>query len=295
MIIEPVLYMQTDSRWKNVPYATGSNDRVGKELATIGNSGCGPSCMAMVITTLTGQTVTPQDTCGWALANNYKATNQGTYYSYFQPQGAVYDISVVQQPGANTYKSNTPAAYNLRTRMLTVSHDGDWVICVMGPSRWTSSGHFVLLWYTDDDDYVHIKDPYNTAKNYSYCHKSEFLPYVKYFWHVDVRGYLENHRGDDEVITNKPIKIFGEDFNADTIVKEERNFVTPKVLNNVGLNVGNDGGKAVITMPGVKVNNKSYDGFYCNGRAFIALEDYEKSLGSDVGWDGKSILVIRKK
>ncbi len=49
-------------------------------------------------------------------------------------------------------------------------------------------------------------------------------------------------------------------------------------------------------MPGVRVNGKDYDGFYHNGRTFIALEDYEKAMGMDVGWDDvkKSVMVKSK-
>ncbi len=288
-IIEPILYMQTDPKWANIRYVTGDNDRVGRSIATIGNSGCGPSCMAMVITTLTGQKVTPKDTCAWSLAHGGKATNQGTYYSYFEPQGKVYGISVKQMSWSNNYMRADQ--YDLRTRVLTELHDGNWVIAVMGPSMWTTSGHFVLAWYCDDNDIVYIKDPYNTAASCSKCNKNTFLSAAKYFWLVDVKGYLNEHKGDDEVIESKAVNIFGTDYNADTIVKEERNFISPRVFENTGLAVTHDGGKAIIKMPGVKVNGKPYDGFYHNGRTFIALEDYERALGNDVGWDGESVIV----
>ena len=96
------------------------------------------------------------------------------------------------------------------------------------------------------------------------------------------------------------VAVFGGTFNplhvghamlADTIVKEERNFISPRVFEQTGLAVTHDGGKAVIKMPGVKVNNKPYDGCYHNGRTFIALEDYEKAMGMDVGWNGDSVII----
>ncbi|MCI9557615.1 MAG: hypothetical protein HFF53_11930 [Lawsonibacter sp.] len=75
----PVLYMQTDPRWKNKPY------QVKGETATIGGSGCGPACAAMVIETLTGQTYTPVDACAWSVDHRYKTLNQGTYYTATSP------------------------------------------------------------------------------------------------------------------------------------------------------------------------------------------------------------------
>lgn len=189
-IIEPKLYMQTDSKWADIPYATGNNDRVGSSIATIGNSGCGPSCMAIVISSLTGQEVTPKDTCAWSLSHGYKATGEGTYHTYFEPQGQVYDISVTKMNSSNNYYASNQQ--NLRTKVLTELHDGNWVVAVMGKSIWTTSGHFVVAWYCDDT-YVYIKDPYNTNPKCSKSEKQTFLDAVKYFWLVDVKGYLQNH------------------------------------------------------------------------------------------------------
>ena len=50
---KPVSYLQTDARWKNKPY------RVKGENATIGGSGCGPTALAMVVSSLTGHIVDP--------------------------------------------------------------------------------------------------------------------------------------------------------------------------------------------------------------------------------------------
>lgn len=47
------IYIQTDPRWTNAPYTSSD---------TVGHSGCGPSAMAMIITVLTGQAVTPDQT-----------------------------------------------------------------------------------------------------------------------------------------------------------------------------------------------------------------------------------------
>jgi len=45
------IYKQTDPAWKNKPYGS----------STIGPSGCGPSAMAMIVTALTGNKVTPPE------------------------------------------------------------------------------------------------------------------------------------------------------------------------------------------------------------------------------------------
>ena len=83
---KPVSYFQTDTRWKNEPYRTSA------EKSTVGSAGCGPSCAAMLIETLTGKTFTPLDACKWSMNHGYKATGQGTYYSYFAPQFKEFGI-----------------------------------------------------------------------------------------------------------------------------------------------------------------------------------------------------------
>lgn len=68
----PILYLQTDGRWKDEPY------RVPGENSTIGGSGCGPTAAAMLIETLTGKAFTPVDACKWSIEHGYKALKQGT-------------------------------------------------------------------------------------------------------------------------------------------------------------------------------------------------------------------------
>ena len=93
----PVSYLQTDKRWKDLPY------QVPGETATIGGSGCGPTAAAMLIETLTGKTFTPVDACRWSVAHGYKAKGQGTYYSYFAPQFAAFGIKCWQLSWTNVY------------------------------------------------------------------------------------------------------------------------------------------------------------------------------------------------
>ena len=93
----PVSYLQTDPRWKALPY------QVPGETATIGGSGCGPTAAAMLVETLTGKTFTPVDACRWSVAHGYKAKGQGTYYSYFAPQFEAFGIKCWQLSWTNVY------------------------------------------------------------------------------------------------------------------------------------------------------------------------------------------------
>lgn len=54
---QPISYLQFDKRWGNKPY------RVKGETSTISSAGCGPTCAAMLIETITGKKFTPEDAC----------------------------------------------------------------------------------------------------------------------------------------------------------------------------------------------------------------------------------------
>lgn len=181
---QPVYYMQTDARWKNEPY------RVTGETSTVGGSGCGPSCAAMVIETLTGKTFTPLDACNWSVQHGYKALNQGTYYSYFKPQFAAFDILADQLSWSNVYgKPNDP----IHTTAFNMLKDGYYIIACMGPGTWTTGGHFVLVWW--EDGKVRINDPASTKENRLNGDIKTFKSQVKYYWWIDAREY----NGDDDM------------------------------------------------------------------------------------------------
>lgn len=97
MNTKPKHYLQTDPRWSKKPYRTS------QEKSTIGGSGCGPTAAACIIETMTGKTFTPEDACNWSMAHGYKATGNGTYYAYFEPQFKEFGISCKMLNWTKTY------------------------------------------------------------------------------------------------------------------------------------------------------------------------------------------------
>jgi hypothetical protein len=67
-----VYYSQFDSRWKDKPYG---------QQGTIGSSGCGPSSLAIAVSTLSDQTIDPEHMALWAYQNGYKCEGNGSYHS----------------------------------------------------------------------------------------------------------------------------------------------------------------------------------------------------------------------
>lgn len=161
-MIQPINYYQTDIKWAKKKYGPGS--------MTIGSSGCGPTCAAMVIQSLKNNGITPEDTCKWSSKNGY-VTNVGTYWSYFVKQFNKYDISCKQ-----TYNSS---------EALAALKNGDWVICIMGKGNWTSGGHFILA-YGYENKYVFINDPNSTLKRRVYNTWSLLKSQCSSYWIIKV-------------------------------------------------------------------------------------------------------------
>ncbi len=67
-----VYYNQVEEPWGSMPYGT----------STIGAAGCGPTSLAIVISTLTKQTVTPQMTAAYAISNGEYVSGVGTAHSF---------------------------------------------------------------------------------------------------------------------------------------------------------------------------------------------------------------------
>lgn len=175
--MRPVKYLQWDTRWKDVDYSAPG------EKTTIGAAGCGPTCMAMVIASLKDKSVTPVETCAWSKAHGYKAANQGTYYSYFGPQAKAYGLEVAQLNTVSGYHNPSATCHEQALKELS---KGNWIIACMGPGRWTSSGHFVLV-HGAVDGHVYINDPNSTQVQKEKAAISTFINEVKYYFVVKLK------------------------------------------------------------------------------------------------------------
>lgn len=189
---KPVVYMQTDPRWAKKPYAVK-----GKETTTVAHSGCGPSCAAMLIETITGKEFTPLDACNWSMDHGYKAVGQGTYYSYFGPQFKAFGIDCWQYSWTNTYHKTSDYIKSLHKTVLNYLSEGYYLIALMKKGRWTSGGHFIVV-YDADSKYVYINDPASTKVNRLKAERSVFENEVAYYWVVNAPKYEEEQDMLDE-------------------------------------------------------------------------------------------------
>ena len=174
----PISYLQTDPKWAKKPY------RLPGEDSTIYDSGCGPTCAAMLIETLTGKMFTPEDACNWSVQHGYKALRQGTYYSYFAPQFAAFGIKCWQLSWTNAY--HNPGA-KVHDQALEYLKQGYYLIALMKTGTWTSGGHFIVVWWADSK--IRINDPASTRAQRLNGDLATFRNEAAYYWVVDARAY----------------------------------------------------------------------------------------------------------
>ncbi len=213
-MIKPISYLQTDPRWANIDYSAAG------EKTDIAESGCGPTCMAMVIASLKDSSVTPAITAAWSLAHGYKARNQGTYYSYFKPQAEAYGIEAYQLNYNNL--RNAGAVGNLyHNQALAAVQGGSCVICCMGKGNWTSSGHFILL-YDVSGDTAYVNDPNSTKLNRIQGSLALLQKEVMYYFIIKKPASITGSIGESQKIADKVASII-QIHNMQGLIKELNN------------------------------------------------------------------------
>lgn len=79
-------YSQMDSRWKNKLYTS-----TGNSSQTMGSSACGPTCTAMMVSSIKG-TILPTTMADLYVQYGFRSANNGTYWSAFRWTADVFDI-----------------------------------------------------------------------------------------------------------------------------------------------------------------------------------------------------------
>jgi hypothetical protein len=61
--------------------------------STIGQGGCGPTSMAIVTSTLTGEAHDPVELAQWSVANGHRCEGNGSYHSLIPTAASAYGLS----------------------------------------------------------------------------------------------------------------------------------------------------------------------------------------------------------
>lgn len=139
-----VYFNQADSRWKDTPYG---------KTGTIGGSGCGPTSLAIVVSTLTDKTINPVEMSKWSYENGYYCEGVGSYHSLI-PNGAKYFGLKVE--GARIDQVD---------KIVQALSNGKLVIVIMAKGHFTSSGHFIVLRGITDEGKILVADPISVRRS----------------------------------------------------------------------------------------------------------------------------------
>ena len=118
-----VYFNQLDERYANQPYGTDP----------IGGYGCGPTSMAIVVSSLTSETVDPVQMARWAYEHGYWCSKSGSYHTLIPGAAQAWGLSV---EGCTASEPQ---------RILDALADGKLVVALMTKGHFTKSGHFIVL------------------------------------------------------------------------------------------------------------------------------------------------------
>ena len=121
--VEMVFYQQSGEAWRAQPYGTDD----------IGTYGCGPTAMAMIISSMTVYDVNPVQMAAWAVENGYWAPGDGSYQSIIPGAAKSYGLR-----GTAFAPQDADA---LRAELAS----GNIVVALMGAGHFTDGGHFIVL------------------------------------------------------------------------------------------------------------------------------------------------------
>lgn len=140
--VEVVYFNQLDERYANHPYGTDN----------IGGYGCGPTSMAIVVSSLTDDMVDPVEMAKWAYDNGYWCSKSGSYHALIPAAAKKWGLPVEGCPATGPQ------------RIVDALSDGKLVVALMTKGHFTSSGHFIVLRGVADEKIL-VADPASTTRS----------------------------------------------------------------------------------------------------------------------------------
>lgn len=139
-----IYYSQLDSRWADSAYGSDK----------IGTNACGPTAMAMVVSSLTTETVDPVAMCAWSVANGGFAAGQGSNHSLIPDAATAWGLPVF-----GVGKTDDPQI------IVDALASGKLVVALMGPGAFTTGGHFIVLRGVTSAGKILVADPASQTRS----------------------------------------------------------------------------------------------------------------------------------
>lgn len=141
--VEIVYYNQGEEPWADRLYGRDP----------IAQYGCGPTAMAMVVSSLGGTPADPGQMADWASANGHWASRSGSYLSLIEGAAQAYGLTV---ESAASY-----TAEDVRRDLST----GKLLVALVTKGHFTNRGHFIILRGVTLSGEVLVADPNSTERS----------------------------------------------------------------------------------------------------------------------------------
>lgn len=137
-------YSQIDPLWENYKY--GGRDSMAKY-------GCGPTVLAMLVSNLTKETLSPVEAADWSSQNGYYSPGGGSMHNLIPDGAKAFGLKVESLSVLSPDALLMPLQY------------GKLIVLLMGPGHFTQKGHFIILTDVTNDGKIIVADPYNPDNN----------------------------------------------------------------------------------------------------------------------------------
>lgn len=134
--VSVVYYNQMDERYASKPYGTDH----------IGGYGCGPTAMAIVVSSMTSDMIDPVKMAEWSYKNGYWCKGSGSYHGLIPAAAGAWGLPV------SGCSASEPQ------RILDALAQGKLVVAIMSKGHFTKSGHFIVLRGIQDGK-IMVADP----------------------------------------------------------------------------------------------------------------------------------------
>jgi hypothetical protein len=154
------LFIQWDKRWGYQYY--GDN--------LLGISGCGPTCISMLVCGLTGSDEwNPYRVAQFSEENGY----------YVQGVGTSWDLMTygAQKLGLDSEQGTISTEY-----ILNNLSDSTPMVCSMKPGDFTYTGHFIILTGIDSNGDIIVNDPNSRKNSKKHWSVETLIPQIKGIW-----------------------------------------------------------------------------------------------------------------
>ena len=158
------LFLQWDPMWGYEKYGSGC----------IGQTGCGPTCLAMVGYYLTGDgSFNPKAVADFAAENHYYASGYGSSWTLISEGAGKLGLSAKELP-------------LVKKKMVGAVEAGNPVILALGKGDFTSSGHYIVLTGWRDGAFA-VNDPNSRVRSEKRWTYEELEDQIRNIWEITLQ------------------------------------------------------------------------------------------------------------